>query len=34
MVQILMRINLGDGREGGIIGIEDFQEVKTLHYPE
>ena len=24
----------GNGREGGIIGIEDFQEVKTLHYPE
>ena len=24
----------GNGREGGILGIEDFQEVKTLHYPE
>ena len=24
----------GNGREGGIIGIEDFQEVKTLHYPQ
>ncbi|WP_107496558.1 aldehyde dehydrogenase family protein [Thalassobius sp. I31.1] len=22
----------GNGREGGIIGIEDFQEVKTLHF--
>lgn len=24
----------GNGREGGILGIEDFQEVKTLHFPE
>ena len=24
----------GNGREGGVLGIEDFQEVKTLHYPE
>jgi aldehyde dehydrogenase (NAD+) len=24
----------GNGREGGVLGIEDFQEVKTIHYPE
>ena len=24
----------GNGREGGVIGIEDFQEIKTVHYPE
>ena len=24
----------GVGREGGLLGLEDFQEVKTLHYPE
>ncbi|MCR9125177.1 MAG: aldehyde dehydrogenase family protein [Rhodobacteraceae bacterium] len=23
----------GNGREGGMLGLEDFQEVKTLHYP-
>jgi len=23
----------GNGREGGILGIEDFQEIKTLHFP-
>tara|TARA_B100000700_G_C14529333_1_gene616760 strand:- start:278 stop:427 length:150 start_codon:yes stop_codon:yes gene_type:complete len=22
----------GNGREGGEMGLEDFQEVKTLHY--
>ncbi len=24
----------GIGREGGLIGIEDFMEIKTLHYPD
>ncbi|MHA2937044.1 aldehyde dehydrogenase family protein [Vibrio sp. RC27] len=24
----------GNGREGGLIGLEDFLEIKTLHYPE
>ncbi len=24
----------GNGREGGALGLEDFLEVKTLHYPE
>lgn len=23
----------GNGREGGILGLEDYQEVKTLHIP-
>ena len=22
----------GNGREGGVLGLEDFQEVKTLHF--
>ncbi len=22
----------GNGREGGLIGLEDFQEIKTLHF--
>jgi aldehyde dehydrogenase (NAD+) len=22
----------GNGREGGILGIEDYQEVKSLHF--
>lgn len=24
----------GVGREGGLLGLEDFQETKTLHFPE
>ncbi len=24
----------GNGREGGLLGLEDFMEVKTLHYPD
>jgi len=24
----------GNGREGGMLGLEDFQEVKSLHFPE
>jgi len=24
----------GNGREGGMLGLEDFQEVKTLHFPD
>ncbi|MFV2035057.1 MAG: aldehyde dehydrogenase family protein [Halocynthiibacter sp.] len=24
----------GNGREGGVLGLEDYQEVKTLHFPE
>lgn len=24
----------GNGREGGLLGLEDFLEVKTLHYPD
>lgn len=23
----------GNGREGGTFGLEDYQEVKTLHFP-
>jgi aldehyde dehydrogenase (NAD+) len=24
----------GNGREGGLLGLEDFLEIKTLHFPE
>ena len=24
----------GNGREGGLVGLEDFLEIKTLHYPD